>query len=101
MLRCDACGALDPGPREACGRCHARALRPHRVAGRGSLVSWTRIRYPPARFEDEEDYAVAVVTLDAGVRVTGRLNTADDGLRPGHAVRCCGEHKHVPVFEAV
>ncbi|MGI9382408.1 MAG: Zn-ribbon domain-containing OB-fold protein [Methyloligellaceae bacterium] len=101
VLRCDACGALDPGPRDVCGRCHARALQPHRVAGRGTLVSWTLIRYPPTRFEDEEAYAVAVVALDAGVRVTGPLEAADDDIRPGRAVRCSGALKRVPVFEAL
>ncbi len=100
VLRCRACGALDPGPRELCGRCHARAFEAHRVAGRGTLVSWTRIRHPPERFADEGSYAVAVVALEAGVRVTGRLAEPDEGLAPGAPVRCCGRHAQVPLFEA-
>lgn len=73
VLRCGNCGAFDPGPRELCPVCHSADLEPAEVEGRGSLVSFTVIRRPPTRFQEDGAYAVAVVDLDAGPRITGRL----------------------------
>ena len=80
VLRCGDCGTLDPGPRELCVACGGEHLAPHDVPGDGTLVSWTLIRKPPTRFKAEGPYAVAVVDLAAGVRLTGRLTAALDAL---------------------
>lgn len=85
VLRCTACGTLDPGPRELCARCASDALVPQHVPGRGTLVSWTIIRRPPAKFKAEGAFAVAVVDLDAGVRITARLREGED-CEPGERV---------------
>lgn len=73
ILRCAACGQLDPGPRELCPTCFSPRMEQVAVAGRGVLVSWTLVRRPPSRFQADGPYAVAVVDLDCGVRLTGRL----------------------------
>jgi uncharacterized OB-fold protein len=85
VLRCTACGTLDPGPRELCANCASDALVPHRVPGRGTLVSWTVIRRPPAKFKAEGAFAVAVIDLDEGVRITARLREGED-CEPGTPV---------------
>ncbi len=85
VLRCSACGTLDSGPRELCPNCASDALVPHRVPGRGTLVSWTVIRRPPAKFKAEGAFAVAVVDLEAGVRVTARLREGEE-CEPGAPV---------------
>ena len=99
VLRCPACGALDPGPRLLCARCGAPNLESQLVPGEGVLASWTVIRRPPARFRGEGPYAVAVVDLSAGVRVTGRLSRIPDGLRLGTAVVDVGEVHKTTIFE--
>lgn len=96
VMRCTACSALDPGPRDLCPRCHA-PLAAAEVAGAGTLISWTLIRRPPAAFRDDGPYAVAVVRLDAGVQVTGRLAGADDAA-PGARVVASGRHRETTVF---
>jgi uncharacterized OB-fold protein len=100
VLKCGNCGALDAGPRDICPACHEAALRPHTVAGEGALVSWTMIRRPPAAFRAEGQYAVAVVRLDAGVKVTGRLGEPDERLGPGLRVRVTEKKNGVPIFHA-
>lgn len=103
LLRCGACGALDPGPCERCPACRASRLERVEADGTGTLVSWTVIRRPPARLKGEEPYAVAVVQLDEGVLVTGRLEPAEAEPRAcGDRVACVrllGDS--VPVFEVV
>jgi uncharacterized OB-fold protein len=98
VLKCGNCGALDAGPREICPSCHEAALKPHAVSGNGALISWTMIRRPPAAFRAEGAYAVAVVQLDAGVKVTGRLATPDEACGPGSRVALTEKKNGVPVF---
>ena len=100
VLRCGACGALDAGPREICPRCHQAALQRHAVAGEGTLLTWTVIRRPPAAFRAEGCYAVAVVELDAGVKVTGRLEAAEDVKGLGVRVRLVRSQDGVATFRA-
>jgi hypothetical protein len=98
ILKCGACGALDPGPRDICPKCHAAAFRPHTAEGNGKLISWTIIRRPPTAFRAEGEYGVAVVRLDAGVTVTGRVGIDDPTLQPGTRVVATAKHKGVAVF---
>jgi uncharacterized OB-fold protein len=98
VLRCRKCGALDAGPREICPLCHEAALERHQVAGNGALLSWTMIRRPPAAFRAEGAYAVAVVRLDAGVKVTGRLSAPDAATALGARVVLAGHLNGVPIF---
>ena len=99
VLKCGTCGALDPGPRDACPKCFARNLSPVDVAGQGVLVTWTLIRRPPAAFREDGAYAVAVVQLDAGVQVTGRFANPDDQVKPGARVHAIGRQRDAVLFE--
>jgi len=87
VLSCEDCGQLDPGPRELCPICASNRLTRRQVDGRGRLVSWTVIRRPPTKFRADAPYTIAVVDLNAGVRITGRLSSKDAfGLEPGSPV---------------
>jgi uncharacterized OB-fold protein len=100
VLRCPACGTLDPGPRLLCANCGSPGLIAHHVSGAGTVASWTVIRRPPLRFRGEGPYAVAVIDLSAGVRVTGRLSRIpEDGLRPGAPVAAIGQSEQGIMFE--
>lgn len=102
ILRCAACGQLDPGPRELCPSCHSPRMEPVTVAGEGGLVSWTLVRRPPTRFQADGPYAVAVVDLDCGVRLTGRLASVpldEAGAPPlGARMRVCGGTAGMALF---
>ncbi len=100
VLRCTSCGRLDPGPRDLCATCHTATLEKADVPGSGRLVSWTFVRRPPAAFRDEGQYAVAIVKLDAGVQVTGRLASPGEEVKPGTRVHVVGTQRGVAVFAA-
>ena len=100
VLRCADCGTLDPGPRDLCPKCFG-ALKPHTVPGAGELISWTMIRRPPAAFRAEGAYAVALIRLDAGCQITGRLSNPDDTATPGRRVIATGQKDAVVIFTAV
>lgn len=97
VMACEICGALDPGPRDLCPKCHG-PLKPNMVGGSGVLISWTLIRRPPASFREEGPYAVAVVQLDAGVQVTGRLDNPDERVGPGARVSAVARHRDTTIF---
>jgi uncharacterized OB-fold protein len=69
------------------------------VPGCGRLVSWTVIRRPPTRFRAKGPYTIAVVDLDAGVRLTGRLASVSDNIRPGAHVDFVGMDDAIHLFE--
>ena len=69
------------------------------MPGTGRLVSWTVVRRAPTRFRAEAPYAVCVVDLQAGLRVTGRLADHAAEPRPGDAVRAVALGQGYAVFE--
>ena len=98
ILECGGCGSRDAGPRTLCPSCHAAAMAPVEVPGDGSLVTWTLIRRPPASFREDGQYAVALVKLDAGVQVTGRLAEPSECVVPGARVKAVARHRQTIVF---
>ena len=82
MMRCTRCQRVDTPTHVICRGCLGSELEPVEVPGEGTLVSWTTIRRAPTRFREDAPYQVAVVDLDAGVRVVGRL--AGDSAEPSH-----------------
>ena len=76
LSACTGCGVLDPGGRASCPFCGG-AFVPRAVSGRGTLVSWTLVRRPPAGFDADGPYAVALIELEEGVRITARLAVHD------------------------
>lgn len=85
---------------DACPTCRRPDLEPHEIPGDGRIVAWTTIHISPTRYADEAPYTVAMVELEDGLRIMGRLI--------GGAGRELGAHvrlHHVdpergPIFEA-
>ena len=70
---CDVCKGLFARPQNSCRRCGTPTIRSVNLSGRGTLTSFTTIRVPPAVFQGQEPYDIAVIDLDEGLRVTARL----------------------------
>ncbi len=87
-IRCGRCGELAIPPKEFCPACQERAWEPVPLDGHGTITSFTVIRVPPRGRAEEAPYAVAVVKLDEGVSLLGRiLDIPLDTLKVGMAVR--------------
>lgn len=87
-IRCGRCGELAIPPKEFCPACQERAWQPVPLDGHGTISSFTIIRVPPRGHAEEAPYAVAVVKLDEGVSLLGRiLDIPLDALKVGMAVR--------------
>ena len=71
---CRACEASHVPPRPTCPDCGSRDVVAEDQPRSGTVVSYTEVRVPPAAFEAEAPYTVAVVELDSGARLTGRVD---------------------------
>lgn len=100
VMRCPRCGAVDTGTPARCRRCGNCALARIEVPGRGRLVSWTVVRRPAGSFAHRDAFAVALVDLDAGQRLTGNLEGWEREPPLGAAVRVTGEIDGIPLFAA-
>ena len=100
VMRCPRCGAVDAGAPERCRSCGSDALDRIEAPGRGRLVSWTVVRRPAGAFAHRDAFAVALVDLDAGPRLTGNLEGWEREPPLGAAVRVTGEIDGIPLFAA-
>ena len=98
MRRCTRCGAVDGSGLERCRRCGGDELERIDVPGRGRLVSWTVVRRPSGPFAHRDAFAVALVDLDSGARLTGNLEGWEQEPPLGTVVRVVGEIDGIPLF---
>ena len=87
-IRCTKCGALEIPPRELCPACQARAWEPVKLAGEGTIASYTVIRVAPRAHAADVPYAIAAVQLKEGPSLLGRVQDIPlETLAIGLAVR--------------
>jgi len=84
--RCKTCGELFFPQKNLCPKCRRRGdLEEFQFSGKGKIVSHTIVRVPPEGFEKYSPYAVAIIELDEGTRVSGQIvgdvNRVETGKR--------------------
>lgn len=82
---CQKCGWADFHPAPECPRCHG-GIRQSAFAGAGKIVTFTTIRYPPKGFENQAPYLVAIIDIENGPRVIGRVSGPAEKVKIGSAV---------------
>ncbi len=116
-LKCLECGEIVCPPKSTCDRCGGRRFEKTVLSGYGKVVSYTVTYVAPMGYEDETPYTVALVELDEGPWIVGRLKvdaeTADKENLIGKRVKIYAEEfkseifypnkekRIVPVFEIV
>lgn len=83
---CAACGTTLIPPRPACYECGGRDLGLAEMPRTGTVVSYTEVRRPPSGFEHLAPITVAIVELDSGARLTGRVDASYGDVEIGAAV---------------
>ncbi|MTD17112.1 hypothetical protein GIS00_24555 [Nakamurella sp. YIM 132087] len=95
IQKCPDCGTLTLYPKYACTNCQSEQWEWQPAGGHGVLHSFTVSRIgAPIGFEDDLPYALAVVKLDEGVQLLGRLIADEDGDWSGF--RCDDLLEYVP-----
>ena len=86
--KCKKCGRTYFPPRLICGDCRSREFEAVRLSDEGRILTYTVVRVPPSQFVDEAPYAVGIIELDGGVRMTAQIADCDfEDLEIGKKVR--------------
>ena len=75
---CPHCDAKIFPPRDVCPECGHEAKSLYNFSGRGEVYSYTTVYDPPAGFEENAPYTVALVKLAEGPMVTAQLTDLGD-----------------------
>lgn len=84
---CDDCGTVLLPPRPACYGCGSRGVGIEEQPRTGEVVTHTEVRRPAPAFEHLAPFPLAVVELDSGGRLTGRIDAPADEVEIGRRVR--------------
>lgn len=74
-LKC-GCGAILCPPRGVCPRCAGTELEVVQLSGKGKIASYTTLFVAAEGRDQELPYALALVALDEGPYLVGRIETA-------------------------
>ncbi|MBZ5590124.1 MAG: Zn-ribbon domain-containing OB-fold protein [Acidobacteriia bacterium] len=75
--RCEACGAVSFPARLVCPSCRGRKFTTLVLEPEGKVLTWTVIHIGPSSHKHDVPYALAVVELAGGVRLTCQLADVD------------------------
>jgi len=70
---CPHCHAKLFPPRDVCPECGGEAKTLYKFSGRGEVYSYTTVYAPPAGYEENAPYTVALVKLEEGPLVTAQM----------------------------
>ncbi len=86
--KCMICGGLFFPPRGMCPTCRrSGAVEDFQFSGRGEVESFTIIRVAPEGFEHQTPYAVAVIKLEEGAKISGQIVGDPGAVEIGKKVR--------------
>ena len=75
---CADCGHVNFFPKELCCNCMGRNLEWRESSGRGRIFTFTvTYDYAPPEFASDTPYALAIVILDEGFRMTSNIVECD------------------------
>ena len=72
--KCRGCGVSYFPPRMDCSNCLSSDMEWTEVAGKGKLISYSKLIYAPTGFEADLPYTIAMVEFPDHVKVFGRLS---------------------------
>jgi len=83
-VRCTSCNAIVWPPRTICPKCLHDKFEWEQLQGKGQLLTYTVIHFPPTQFQAIAPYAVGIVKLLEGPQLPGMIRNAKlDDLRIG------------------
>lgn len=90
---CPACKGVYFPPRSVCPNCRRESvgkMRPHRLAGRGKVLTHTTVYQPASGFELQAPYVMALIELEEGCRIMSQVVEVDPAnVETGLAVEAC------------
>jgi uncharacterized OB-fold protein len=86
-VKCRSCEIVFFPPRQVCP-CGSREFEKVKLERNGTVKTYTIIRVPPSQFKDESPYAMGIIELDGGGRITAQIVDCDfEAIAIGMRVR--------------
>jgi len=95
---CPNCNWSDVFQAHLCPRCHGPVSK-KLFTPQGSIATFTVIRYPPQGFEKESPYVVALIDIENGLRVIGRVAGKPENVQIGKLVHLVRRRNGLIEFE--
>jgi uncharacterized OB-fold protein len=87
VLKCSSCGKLYVPPVYFCKSCRSEKLEETETPGKGTIYTYSTVHIPLASLQKEAPYTVAIVDIEGGCRITGRIiESPQDRLSIGASV---------------
>ncbi|NOX60983.1 MAG: Zn-ribbon domain-containing OB-fold protein [Chloroflexi bacterium] len=74
---CHHCGSKVFPPRDVCPECAQPAYDPLQLSGKGEVYSFTTVYEPPANFQEQAPYSIALIKLEEGPMLTAQLTDVE------------------------
>jgi len=71
--QCTKCGKVFFPPRLICSECRSREFKIVKLPEEGKIFSFTIIRIPSSEFKEYSPFAIAIIELDNGVKLTTQV----------------------------
>ncbi|MFH0779129.1 MAG: Zn-ribbon domain-containing OB-fold protein [Candidatus Eisenbacteria bacterium] len=71
--KCKSCGRTCFPPRLICPKCGSREFEKVNLSDKGVVKTFTVIRVAPSQFADDAPYAIGIVELEGGVKITAQI----------------------------
>lgn len=84
---CADCGAVLFPPRPTCYNCGGTNVSAEPQPKTGTVYTYTAVHSPPPQLDDDAPYTIAVVELDGGGRLLGRVDAPYEAVEIGDEVR--------------
>ena len=86
--KCKKCGKILYPPRLVCDSCGHREFETFAMKRTGKLLTYTVIRTPSAEFSNEAPFALGIIEMDDGARLTTQIADIDfEELKVGMPVK--------------
>lgn len=86
--KCITCGNINFPPRLVCPECRGKKFETVALNDEGKLLTFTVVRVASEKFSKETPYAVGIIELNDGVRVTAQITDVDvEELQIGQKVK--------------
>lgn len=78
-VRCVTCSKTYFPGRSICPKCRRKGkIEKMTFTGKGKVYSFTEITAPPAGFEEQAPYVLAIIELEEGAKLTGQIVDATE-----------------------
>jgi len=85
-FKCKKCGNATQAPRKVCPKCGSTDIEVTQAEGKGEVVDFTAVYYPPDNYKDMAPYTSVMVRLSNGCKLFGVIEGEAKDISPGSPV---------------